>query len=168
MKTEICNTCGGVATVTRKNYLSRDMGIPVKFQNIELIECSKCGSVEPIIPNMDGLMLTLATAIVCSPQKLDGEEVRFLRKYVGKSATEFARFLHIDPTHLSKIENEKTEIGSSLDKLVRLVAANMNRQIMEKSMERLMKMMPDIKDSTDEDVEIQIDPETMNCQYALQ
>jgi DNA-binding transcriptional regulator YiaG len=168
MKTEICNTCGGAATVTRRDYITRDLGIPVKFQNIELIECPDCGSVEPVIPNMNGLMLTLATAIVCSPQKLDGEEVRFLRKYVGKSAIEFSCFLHVDSTHLSKIENDRTEIGSRLDKLVRLLAANMNRELMEKSMERLMKMMPDIKDSiTDEGVEIEINPETMSCQYAL-
>jgi DNA-binding transcriptional regulator YiaG len=148
MKTSVCGNCGNGAAIRRTDYPFADMGIPVVLQNIEVVECSHCGSVEPIIPNIEGLMTTIATATVCKSQKLCGEEVKFLRKYVGKSASEFSRFLHVDSTHLSKIENNKTEIGPQLDKLVRVLVANMSPDLAN-SIQELMEMIPDIKDSCD-------------------
>lgn len=167
MITETCVNCGEKAAVVRSNYSFKDMGIPVQLQNIEVIQCSECGTVEPVIPNINGLMRTLATAIICNPRKLGGEEVRFLRKYAGKSASEFSRFLHVDPTHLSKIENNKTEIGAGLDKLVRLLVANMNPELKD-HVQELMNMIPDIDDSANDEVHsLRVDPETMDCHYEL-
>jgi len=115
---------------------------------------------------MDSLLHILAMAVVCSPRKLSGEEVRFLRKYAGKSARDFARFLHVDHTHLSKVENGKTEIGTRLDKLVRLLIVTMSPTLKDE-VSKLLEMIPDIDDSCSEgDQEIQIDPATRNYQYA--
>jgi DNA-binding transcriptional regulator YiaG len=157
MKTETCVHCDESAIVTRKNYPLPELGVPVELQNVEVIECPSCGSEEPVIPNMDGLMLTLALAITCSPRKLNGNEVRFLRKYVGKSASDFSRFLHVDPTHLSKIENGRVDIGAGLDKLVRLLVVNMSSDLKE-GVQRLM---------SEGSHELQVDPSTMSCHYAI-
>ena len=166
MKTELCGRCGETAKIVRKNYPFAEMGIPVELQRITVIECPHCGNIDPIIPNMDGLMHILALAVLCSPCKLNGEEVRFLRKYVNKSAVEFARFLHLDHTHLSKIENNRTEIGNRTDKLVRLMVINMDPKLAD-GIKALMELMPNIVDSScDEKQEIQIDPSTLQYQYA--
>jgi transcriptional regulator with XRE-family HTH domain len=165
MKTASCSNCGGLAEVLTQNHEFTEMGIPVVLQKIKVIRCSDCGNEDPIIPNMDGLMHILAVAVVCCPSKLSGAEVRFLRKYAGKSAREFARFLHVDHTHLSKVENGKTEIGTRLDKLVRLLVVNMSPTLRDE-IKKLLDMMPDIDDSCDEEKGIEIDPATQSYQYA--
>jgi transcriptional regulator with XRE-family HTH domain len=166
MKTDKCGNCGEDAAIVRRDYPSMDMGIPVVLENIEVIECSHCGNVDPIIPNIDGLMLVLAMAVICNPRKLCGEEVRFLRKYVGKSAADFSRFLHVDSTHLSKIENNKLEIGKRLDKLVRLLVCNMSLELSD-GIQNLMRMIPNIEDSCSDGVHsLQVNPQTMDCHYA--
>jgi DNA-binding transcriptional regulator YiaG len=166
MNTELCGNCGETAQVVRKDYQFDDMGIPVILQQIKVIECPHCGNVEPIIPNMDGLMHVLALGVLCNPSKLSGEEVRFLRKYVNKSALDFARFLHLDHTHLSKIENNRLEIGTRTDKLVRLMVINMDPRLAD-GIKELMELMPNIADSCSEErQEIRIDPATLQYEYA--
>jgi len=164
MKTQVCSNCGETAKIVRKNYCFEEMGIPVELQKINVIECSHCGNVDPVIPNMDGLMHVLALAVVCTPCKLSGEEVRFLRKYANKSAREFSRFLHINHTHLSKIENGKTEIGASLDKLIRLMVVNLNPELKD-AIKDLMELIPNITENCSEE-RIQIDPSALTYQYA--
>jgi DNA-binding transcriptional regulator YiaG len=166
MKTERCANCGEIAKVTRKNYEFKEMGIPVVLQQINVIECPHCGNIDPIIPNMDGLMRVLALAVLSNPNKLCGDEVRFLRKYVNKSAVEFSRFLHVDHTHLSKIENDRYEIANQTDKLIRLMVINMDPKLAD-GIKDLMKLMPNIADSCSEEKQgIQIDPATGTYQYA--
>jgi DNA-binding transcriptional regulator YiaG len=166
MRTELCGNCGQTAQMVRKNYEFTEMGIPVELQQINVISCSYCGNVDPVIPNINGLMHVLALGIVCSPCKLRGEEVRFLRKYVNKSAREFSRYLHIDHTHLSKLENDRYEIGKELDKLVRLIVVNMSSELKE-GIKKLMEIMPDITDDcSDNRPHIQIDPANLTHQYA--
>jgi transcriptional regulator with XRE-family HTH domain len=142
------------------------MGLPVDLLNIEVIECSHCGAIDPIIPNMDGLMKVLAIALICNPCKLNGAEIRYLRKYVGKSAREFSRYLNVDHTHLSKLENDRYEITPRLDKLVRLIVSSMDPEIAAGA-KGLVELMPNIEDCCqDQKQEIQIDPATQTYQYA--
>lgn len=165
MKTTKCAECGGEATVSRKNHQFDQMGFPVELCNIEVIECPNCGP-DPIIPHMDRLMDTLAAGVVCNPCKLTGAEVRFLRKYVNKSAREFAQFLHIEHTHLSKIENNRRKMGGPLDKQIRLTVMALQPKLVE-DIHFLMELMPNIKDKCAEPkTEIQVDPATGNYQYA--
>lgn len=167
MKTALCGNCGKTAQVVRRNYEFKEMGIPVELQKIQAIECSHCGNVDPIIPNMDGLMTLVAIAVLCNPCKLCGAEVRFLRKYVNKSAVEFSRFLHVHHTHLSKIENDRYEIGKELDKLIRLMVIAMDRPRLADVVKDLMELMPNIADDCcEEKQEIQINPATLHYQYA--
>jgi transcriptional regulator with XRE-family HTH domain len=165
MKTTQCAGCGGETTVSRKNYRIDQMGFPVELQRIQVIECPKCGP-EPIIPHMDELMDTLALAVLCRPCMLTGAMVRFLRKYANKSAREFSELLHVDHTHLSKIENDHLDPGAPLDKLVRLTVIGLQPKL-AKDIKQLMDLMPSIKDSClGEEEEIQIDPATGVYQYA--
>lgn len=166
MKTEICSNCGEAAATRRMSYRFDDMGVPILLQNIEVIECPHCGTTDPIIPNMDGLMKVLASAILRNPCKLNGREIRYLRKYVNKSAREFARYLNVDHTHLSKLENDRYEINPRLDRLVRLIVGAMDSELAAES-SQLVEMMPNIEDCCpDAKQRIEIDPTNLTYQYA--
>ncbi len=166
MKKDKCNECGQAATVTRGDYRFDEMGLPVVLRNIEIVKCGKCGTTEPVIPHMNGLMDTLALAVVCQPCRLQGDELRFLRTYAGKSAKEFAALVHLDNTTLSKMENGDRAIGPQTDKLIRLLVLNMSPELSGK-VGKLIAMMPDIDDEPSGDPpRISINPATMHYQYA--
>lgn len=166
MKTEFCCHCGKEADVVRRNHRFDDMGLCVELQNIDVIECQHCGAIDPIIPNMDGLMKVVAVAVICNPCKLYGAEIRYLRKYVGKSAREFSRYLNVDHTHLSKLENDRYEITPRLDRLVRLIVCSMDPELAAES-RNLIELIPNIEDCCPEQKqELQIDPATQKYQYA--
>jgi DNA-binding transcriptional regulator YiaG len=136
------------------------MGVPAELRGIEVIECPHCGNADPVITNLDGVMQAAAMGILCSGCTLSGEEVRFLRKYVNKSAREFARILHLDHTHLSKIENGHEKIGPQTDKLVRLLVMNMGPGLATK-VNKLIELMPEIDDSCSGAHGVQIDAGTL-------
>lgn len=166
MKREQCGNCGNMAQVKRGNYRLDEMGLPLVLQRVELIKCDKCGTVEPIIPNMDGLMHSLALAVICRPCKLNGAEVRFLRTYLGKSGVDFSALLHLDKTTLSKIEHGHQEAGPQTDRLIRLLAVNLSPDL-KYVVDRLVKMMPKIEDcNPPHRGMIEIDPDTQQYQYA--
>ena len=153
-----CSNCGKTAKVVRGDYHLEELEIPVRLIGIELIKCSHCGNVDPVIPNLDGLMHVLALKVTSKLSLLDGGEVRFLRKYIGKSAREFARLLHVDHTHLSKIENGRLKIGAELDKLVRFVVVGSSPELGAIIKEELVKLLPAIEDVRKRQAEIEIDP----------
>jgi len=166
MKKENCINCQNQATVTRGSYRFEGVGLPLTLENIELVKCEHCGTVDPIIPNMDELMHTMALAVICSPCKLDGARLRFLRTYVGKGSAEFAKLLHLDKTTMSKMENDERSIGDQTDRLIRLLVVNLSPELKNK-VKQLIEVLPDIKDCCpSEKTEIHIDPATQMYQYA--
>jgi DNA-binding transcriptional regulator YiaG len=166
LRTEPCSNCGHSATVARGDHRFDDMGLPVILGNIEIIKCADCGTAEPMIPHMNELMDTLALAVICQPCKLGGDEVRFLRTYVGKSSKDFAALLHLDKTTLSKYENDGRDIGKQTDKLIRLLALNLSPEL-SKNLDQFLAMMADIDDDPcKEQSDIRIDPATLRYQYA--
>ena len=72
------------------------------------------------IPALQQLMQLIARDVVLSPRDLTGKEVRFLRKRLGKKATEYCSFLGIEPETLSRIENDKQPLSTQGQKLARL------------------------------------------------
>ena len=165
MRDTMCPECGAGATISRKNYRFEQMGIPVDLQQIEVIECPTCGEI-PVIPHMNELMDVIALGVLCNPCKLRGTEVRFLRKYINKSAREFAHYLHINHTSLSKYENGQRQLGASLDKLVRLTIFGMQPKL-RADLTEMMELMPNIKDKCQQKkIEMQVDPARGTYQYA--
>jgi transcriptional regulator with XRE-family HTH domain len=93
-------------------------------------------------------------------------ELKFLSRYVGKKQSEFARFLHVDVTHLSNLENDKEQVGKQLDKLVRLLVLNLSPELREK-IDGFIAMLPTIKDCRPKrKPEIHYNPESREVQYA--
>jgi DNA-binding transcriptional regulator YiaG len=122
-KQRVCRECGGKANVVRKDYRFIESGLNNVFlKDIEVVVCSGCKAESPRIPNHDDLMRTIAVALVDKPYELAGDEVRFLRKYLGEGSVSFAKMLGIDRSHLSRVENGAMAISRQTDRLVRTLA----------------------------------------------
>lgn len=101
-----------------------DSGLPnVYLIGIKYFVCEKCGEIVAEIPAIKQLMTVIARDLVESNSSLTSDEARFLRKRLGKKASDFAKELGITPDHLSRLENDRLTIPESLDKLIRLVYA---------------------------------------------
>jgi len=122
-----CVKCAA-GTIRRKATLES----PYRFvqsglENVYLVgitveKCPHCGSEYPIIPRVEDLHKAIAAELARKKTLLSGDEIRFLRKIAGFPANTFASLLRIDPSTLSRAENERQTLGHSSDKLARAVA----------------------------------------------
>jgi putative zinc finger/helix-turn-helix YgiT family protein len=166
MKKDKCTNCGSETRVSRGNYRFDEIGLPVTLKDVELVKCDDCGAVEPVVPNMNGLMHAVALAIITHERSLSGEEIRFLRKYLGLSTAEFMKLLHINQSTLSRWENGET-VGPQSDRLIRLLVLNKSEQL-RKHAEQLIEILPEIDDSptSKRRPQLKVDPKTLEYEYA--
>jgi DNA-binding transcriptional regulator YiaG len=82
--------------------------------------CEDCGAATAEIPAPTHLMNVIAESIVMKHGILTGEQIKFLRKRVGKKASDFAELISKTPEHLSKLETGSLKLTEPLDKLIRL------------------------------------------------
>lgn len=100
------------------------LGLEVVLHNAaERVFCVNCGYETLSIPNMDGLVAATAMVRLLEPTKLDGKDIKFLRKAAEMPATALAKELEVTPETVSRWENEKAPIGASVEKLFRLSMA---------------------------------------------
>lgn len=171
-KQRVCRECGGTAKIVRKDYRFTESGLNNVFlKNIEVVLCAKCKSESPRIPNHDDLMRTIAVALIDKPFELAGDEVRFLRKYLGEGSIAFAQMLGIDRSHLSRVENGAMAISKQTDRLVRTVALVTDQSLLDKFkrlgryqaiLERLSAIEPETNP-----VRVQLDHAKDGYTYAL-
>jgi DNA-binding transcriptional regulator YiaG len=114
---------------TRIEYLATDEK-PFHFtdsglDNVYLVGIryfeSEDGTYVAEIPAAKQLMRLIARDIVFSKSALAGQEIRFLRKRLGKKGTEYAQMLRIDVATLSRLENDKQAPSDQIDSLARLM-----------------------------------------------
>jgi transcriptional regulator with XRE-family HTH domain len=68
---------------------------------------------------MGQLHQLIANALLTKEGQLSGEEIRFLRSHIGYSGAYFADVLGIAVSTLSRIENNRQNAGSALDRHIR-------------------------------------------------
>jgi putative zinc finger/helix-turn-helix YgiT family protein len=117
-----CVECGAQMRVERRNYRDKMCGLPgVTLLGIEMRYCPKCGEEEVLIPRLQGLHKALAQAVVRKAGRLSAAEVRFLRKHLGWSGSDFAKRIGVSPETVSRWENGREAIGPQADRLLRLM-----------------------------------------------
>lgn len=103
----------------------------------------ECGRVIADIPTIKQLMQLIARDVLSKPTSLSGEEVRFLRKRLGKKQVDFAHEIGLEPETLSRYENEKAPISETSDKIVRLYyvafSKDPNLEEARKALEELLR-----------------------------
>jgi putative zinc finger/helix-turn-helix YgiT family protein len=156
----VCGDCGGNTFIERKDYEFYESGLAdVLLKNIEIERCRKCANESPVIPNRNDLMRTIAVALISKPSKLTRFEVQWIREHLGKKSAAFAKLLGIDPSHLSRVENDKMAVSRQIDRLVRALVLVHEPELLAK-LKRLgqgdiLKLFSAIKDDA-HPVEVQL------------
>jgi DNA-binding transcriptional regulator YiaG len=154
-----------MAKVARGTYQFKESGLRyVYLKGIELVRCPSCGTIDPIIPHMNELMRVLVLAVIARPFRLGGAEIRFLRKFLGKTGEEFASILSVDKTTLSKWENNDDPVGEQSDRLIRTVTLGLDDSLKER-LQEIINSFPQISEQSHDD-QIKIDPAKMSYEYA--
>ena len=117
-----CIECGHAMTTKRENVPFAALPGAV-LVGVEVSRCPKCGASETAIPAMENLLGALANAVIRKRARLTGDEVRFLRKYLGYSSADFAKRIGSSPSTVSKWENGAQPIGLHSDLLLRAMVA---------------------------------------------
>lgn len=104
----------------KKPFHFTGSGLPsVYLVGIKYFVCD-CGEIVAEIPAVKQLMQLIARDLVTSPTDLSGAEIKFLRKRLGKKATDFSQYLGITPETLSRVERGKQSASRQIQKLARL------------------------------------------------
>ncbi|HWR16979.1 MAG TPA: hypothetical protein VN577_19275 [Terriglobales bacterium] len=121
------------STSTRPFHLTT-AGLPnVYLVGVTYRNCAECHRQSAEIPAIKRLMFAIAESLVKKEGLLSGEEIRFLRKEVGKKAADFAALINKTPEHFSKLENGQLPLTEDTDKLVRLTYTMLsgNKKLMQ-------------------------------------
>lgn len=166
-KMERCSKCGAEARAETGSYEFKESGLPVVLRGIQLIRCATCGNVDPVIHKVNQLMRRLALAVVNKPDRLRGEDVRFLRKFLQMPGEQFSEYIRVHPSTLSKWEHNEDPIGEQSDRLIRLIALVLGRGLREEleELEKTVRKFPAISERTRRKI-IKIDARTLEYEYA--
>lgn len=157
-----CSGCGADARLTTGSYAYKESGLGnVTLRGIELAHCDECGNEDPVIPAVHELHSVIAEALISKPARLDGKELRFLRKYLELSAREFSKIIHVNPSTLSKWENGEDPVGSSSDLLVRALIAAKKEEKYAELIAKLQRFDDEVSA-----LDIIVDTQTREYEYA--
>ena len=119
-----CTECGTAMKARRENYRYDECGLKsVTLVGVEVKRCPKCGNYEVSIPRIEGLHRLIARALIDKATRFTGAEVRFLRKSLGWSGSDFAKHMGVTDETVSRWENDAAPIGPQADRLLRLMVA---------------------------------------------
>lgn len=159
-----CSNCDATARKVRTNYPFKESGLSnVILKGIETIQCDRCGNADPVIPRANEVMKQLVLAVVEKPHGLTGQEIRFLRKYLGMNGPTFASHLGVDRSVLSRWENGHDRIGPQSDRLIRMVATSLGG--LKNQVEQVARKFTMIENDP-KTLMIEINVEELSYQYA--
>jgi putative zinc finger/helix-turn-helix YgiT family protein len=124
-----CVRCGKALKATRGAHRYVESGLSnVTLLDVERRECPACGEWEVVIPRIELLHQSIARAVSTLPTRLSHEHIRFLRKWLGYSTTDFALVMGVRPETVSRWESKNKASGYQMpptaERLVRLMVAN--------------------------------------------
>lgn len=137
-----CTECGTAMKTRKENYRYDECGLKyVTLVGVEVSRCPKCGNYEISIPQIEGLHRLIARVLIEKVTRFTGGEVRFLRKRLGWSGSDFAKHMGVTEETVSRWENDAVPIGPQADRLLRLMVAQ-GRMTISYPTERLARINP--------------------------
>lgn len=115
----------GSVPVVHDPYHMDTLGAPFKVilkNGVTFGVDEKTGDQTVSIPDTIGLINAVVRARVCHPRKLNGAEIKFLRKSIGVRAKIIAKFLDMTPEHLSRCESGMKPMTNLSERTFRLFA----------------------------------------------
>ena len=133
-----CPVCNSETVCTQDPYHYMESGLDyVYLEGIDVCKCS-CGEVIVSIPAMPQLHSIIGLGIIKKRSLLVGQQIRFLRKNMGLTATKLSKIIGVDNATISRWENGNQPIDKSHDRLIRLVYSNI-KSIPEEEIKHLIE-----------------------------
>jgi DNA-binding transcriptional regulator YiaG len=116
-----CGKCKGLMEKSvRPEHIEDLGGVVVKILNaVQVFRCDKCSSQMVAIPDMDGLAYATVISRALNPMRLRGREVKFIRRALDMTQTEFARAMDLTAETVSRWETDTRGVGGACEKLTR-------------------------------------------------
>lgn len=115
-----CHVCSGQMEGRHENYQYTECGLDnVVLVGVLVYHC-KCGEIAVQIPAVSTLHRLIALELIKKPTLLSGDEVRYLRKFVGYGGSEFADMLGTTKVTMSRWETGATRITKNNDRVLRI------------------------------------------------
>ena len=125
---ERCGKCGKGGTIAKRieqyEYAVGGMSIEL-FDSALEIQCPSCHATAVFVPNLLGLSAAVAIARVQEPTKLNGKEIRFLRKALALTARELAARIDVTAETVSRWEADRVPIKTQNEMILRLLVASL-------------------------------------------
>lgn len=121
MKCEICGNDEGYVVQKNHDYtaLAGLTSPRITLVNIRVYVCPDCGAM-PEIPCIEGVHQAIGVGLVTTPEPLQPEHIRYLRKYLGMTQKEFATLIEVsDDTIVSRFETGKETPSRTRDHFIR-------------------------------------------------
>ena len=156
MSTVKCTECGAGATIARSDYHYVESGLDnVILHNVQVVKCPNCKETGVIFHRIDDIHRDIARAIIDQPYRMTGKELRFLRRYLEMTGDQLSSMLKVDRTTLSKWETGGDPIGHQSDRLIRLIAVALGRDL-GRGLREAVERFPDIQEKAKKGVMIEI------------
>ena len=168
MDTYQCVECNAPVVAEFRDYLDTASGVPDLFlRGVEIAECTACGDSQIIIPHLLKVHRAIALALLKSPRLLTGRQFTFLRKHAELSREQFAKYPGTETEELLKWEREEAPIGQSMDRLVRFVVVELDRDLAAFA-SSVVSQLSEISNKSGRDLEVHVDVNTLNfvCAFA--
>ena len=104
-------------TKKRQTLIYHDLGFPIELINVPL---KKVLGIWVLDIDMNKLQLVVIRALVHKPYLLTGAELKFIRKYLKLSTTEFGKKLGISHAAIVKWEKEQTHPSPAQEVYIRM------------------------------------------------
>ena len=119
-----CTECATPMKTRKESYRYDESGLKhITLIGVEVSRCPQCGNYEVSIPHIEALHRLLAKILIEKSTRFTGDEVRFLRKSIGWSGSDFARHMGVADETVSRWENDAAPIGPQADRLLRFLVA---------------------------------------------
>lgn len=124
-----CNKCNStqVKIYTLPYHVENLFGVRIGVNGCAIrTACYLCKEEAITIPDVQGLIAAVAVARIMLPTKLNGPEIKFLRKTINLSSKDFAKIMGVRPETVSRWENDgEQQIGYAEEKVFRILVGNM-------------------------------------------
>ena len=104
-----------------KTFIFRGLGFPIKLINVPL---KKMVGEWVLDINFNKLQLTVLNYLLRKPAPLTGDELKFMRKFLNLSTTDFGKIFGVTHAAVIKWESGQTRINLSTDVCIRLYMCN--------------------------------------------
>lgn len=99
----------------------RGLGFPIRMTNVPMIKVHGEWAMDI---SFKKLMLAVLEDLLKKPTLLNGSEMKFIRKYLELTTTEFGKLLGVSHAAVVKWENETNQQSLSTDVFIRLLVTD--------------------------------------------